>query len=77
MKKLLIRFRTAMLVFLTHRLALPLISRMRSSPNFDHDMEDLSLLPDGSLGKDLFLVLEKRDLLLRTVLQDLEILLLQ
>ena len=62
MKKLLIRFRTAMLVFLTHRMALPLIRRMRSSPNFDHDIEDLSLLPDGSLGRDLYLFLEKRDL---------------
>ncbi|HYC41252.1 MAG TPA: hypothetical protein VEB63_12280 [Chitinophagaceae bacterium] len=62
MKSWIIRLRTVVLVFLTHRLALPLLRRVRSSPLFTHSVEELRCLPEGSLGNDLYRFLVSRQL---------------
>ena len=62
MKKILRQIRTAILVFLTHRIALPLLKIIRKPNAFTHSREQLKYLPEGSLGNDLLLFLEKRDL---------------
>lgn len=62
MKKLLISSRSAILVLLTHKIALPLLKIVRRPNVFTYSKEQLMLLPEGSLGKDLFLFLEKREL---------------
>ncbi|MBI5857760.1 MAG: hypothetical protein HZB42_08915 [Sphingobacteriales bacterium] len=62
MKKLFVRTRTAVLVFLTHKIALPLLKRIRKPNHFIYSMEQLKKLPTGSLGNDLYLFLEKRKL---------------
>jgi hypothetical protein len=62
MEKLLISIRSAILVLLTHKIALPLLKIVRQPAIFTYTKEQLRLLPQGSLGNDLFLFLEKRDL---------------
>ena len=62
MENLLIKIRTAILVFLTHRVALPLLKIIRNPNAFTYNKEQLQYLPKGSLGNDLFLFLERRKL---------------
>lgn len=62
MKKLLISIRSAILVLLTHKIALPLLKIVRRPNVFIYTKEQLGMLPQGSLGNDLFLFLEKRKL---------------
>lgn len=62
MKKVLIYIRSAILVFLTHQIALPLLKIIRRPNTFRYSKEQLAFFPEGSLGKDLYLFLEKRDL---------------
>jgi hypothetical protein len=62
MEKLLISIRSAILVLLTHKIALPLLKIVRQPAIFTYTKEQLRLLPQGSLGNDLFHFLEKRDL---------------
>jgi ubiquinone biosynthesis protein Coq4 len=56
------RLRTTVLVFLTHKLALPLLRYVRKPIGFSYGKEDLQKLPAGTLGNDLFLFLDKRKL---------------
>lgn len=51
-----------MLVFLTHRLALPLLQLIRKPEYFPFDKKALSLLPDHSVGQALLHFLESRQL---------------
>ena len=62
MGKVLIKIRSAILVFLTHKIALPLLKLLRRPNVFIGSKEQLRLFPEGSLGKDLYLFLEKRNL---------------
>ena len=62
MKKKRITVRTAILVFLTHKLALPLLKKMRRPHSFTWSREQLKQLPAGSLGNDLYWFLENRNL---------------
>lgn len=62
MKRFLIKSRSAILVLLTHKIALPLLKIIRRPNVFTNTKEELMLLPEGSLGKDLYLFLEKRNL---------------
>lgn len=62
MKKFLIKQRSAILVFLTHNIALPVLRHVRTPPQFSYSELELYMLPDGTLGKDLFNFLEKRNL---------------
>lgn len=65
MKKILINIRSSILVFLTHKIALPLLKILRKPTNFNYSKEDLMSFPDGSLGKELYLFLDNRNLALK------------
>lgn len=56
------KWRTAVLVFLTHRVALPLLKRVRKPNRFTCDKEQLARLPEGTLGNDLYRFLDQRGL---------------
>jgi ubiquinone biosynthesis protein Coq4 len=62
MKKLLLRTRSAMLVFLTHKMALPMLRFVRRPSVFAYSTEELGQFPLGTLGNDLYLFLQKRNL---------------
>ncbi len=62
MKKILIQLRTFVLVFLTHKIALPLLKIIRRPGVFTYNREQLMQFPAGSLGNDLHLFLQKRNL---------------
>jgi ubiquinone biosynthesis protein Coq4 len=62
MKKIPVKIRTAILVFLTHQIALPVLKIIRKPNRFTYNMDQLKYLPRESLGYDLFLFLEKRNL---------------
>lgn len=56
------RARTTLLVLLTHQVALPLLKKIRKPIAFNYNLEQLGALPGGTLGKDLFDFLGKRNL---------------
>ena len=60
MKKILISIRSDILVLLTHKIALPLLKVIRRPNVFTYTMGQLMLLPQGSLGNDLFQFLENK-----------------
>jgi len=62
MKKILLKMRSAILVFLTHKIALPMLKIFRRPNLFPHSKEELAKFPNGTLGHDLFLFLEERKL---------------
>lgn len=62
MRKVLLRYRTAVLVFLTHQIALPVLRWVRKPSGMPYTLEELGGLPDGTLGHDLFHFLSKRNL---------------
>lgn len=62
MNRFLIKVRSAILVYLTHRIALPLLKLIRRPNPFQLTMEDLRFYPAGSLGNDLFHFLDRRQL---------------
>lgn len=62
MKNYLLIARSAVLVFLTHKIALPLLKILRRPNPFTFSKAELMHLPAGTLGNDLFLFLEKRNL---------------
>jgi len=51
--KITVRFRSALLVYLTHSLALPFLKLIRKPEVFPYSILQLNLFPDGTLGKDL------------------------
>lgn len=62
MKKIFTGIRTTVLVFLTHKIALPLLKHARKPNHFTWSELELFQLPEGTLGHDLYLFLEKRNL---------------
>ena len=62
MKNRLIKLREYILVFLTHKIALPMLKIVRRPNAFPYTESELRSLPAGTLGNDLFYFLEKRDL---------------
>jgi len=62
MVKFLKQTRSAMLVFLTHKIALPVLKHTREHNHFNWSELELFQLPAGTLGNDLYLFLEKRNL---------------
>jgi ubiquinone biosynthesis protein Coq4 len=62
MRKFFIRVRSAILVFLTHQIALPMLKIVRRPNAFSYSKDELSQFPDGTLGKDLYIFLENRKL---------------
>ena len=61
MKKIL-NARTFILVFLTHKVALPLLKLVRRPNVFKYNADQLKQFTTGSLGNDLYLFLENRNL---------------
>jgi ubiquinone biosynthesis protein Coq4 len=55
------QLRSALLEFLTHKLALPLITRFRNNAPFRYSIEELLSFPEGTLGKDLALYLRQKN----------------
>lgn len=62
MKEKILRVRESMLVFLTHKIALPMLKLVRRPNVFTYNAEDLDALPPGTLGNDLFVFLTQRNL---------------
>ena len=62
MKSIIIKLRSAILVMLTHKVALPLLKRIRKPLPFRFTEKELAELPAGSLGNDLYVFLKKRNL---------------
>lgn len=62
MKNILLKIRTAVLVFLTHSIALPLLKYFRRPVISDCTIDTLQALPAGTLGNDLNCFLQKRKL---------------
>ena len=59
---ILIRWRSGLLVFLTHNMALPVLRFIRRPKLFPYSAAELHQLPKGTLGKDLIDFLEARQL---------------
>lgn len=60
--KIIVKIRSAILVCLTHNMALPLLRLIRRSTRFPYTETELLQMPDGSLGNDLMLFLKQRKL---------------
>jgi len=54
--------RESILVILTHKIALPMLKLVRRPNEFTYSEDELQFLPAGTLGKDLFLFLNQRNL---------------
>ena len=57
-----VNMRSKLLVYLTHKLALPVIRLIRRPQLFPYTKEQLQKFPSGTLGKDLIEMLEKKKL---------------
>ena len=49
-----IRLRSDLLVWLTHKMALPLLKLVRKPERFPYSEEQLNAFPEGTLGKELY-----------------------
>src|SRR4030095_15293109 len=62
MKRRLIKGREAILVFLTHKVALPMLKLVRRPNDFTYSENELHSFPSGTLGNDLIIFLKRRNL---------------
>ena len=62
MKRRLIKFRETILVFLTHKIALPMLKLVRRPNEFTYSADELKAFPSGTLGNDLVIFLKQRNL---------------
>jgi ubiquinone biosynthesis protein Coq4 len=62
MYQLIIKARAALLVFLTHTMALPLLQLLRNEQKFKYTLAELLALPEGSLGYQLAKFLRDKNL---------------
>jgi len=58
----LIKIRETILVFLTHKIALPMLKLVRRPNAFTYSENELQSMPSGTLGNDLFVFLKQRNL---------------
>ncbi|MGF2413674.1 hypothetical protein [Ferruginibacter sp.] len=61
-RTILIRWRSKLLVYLTHNMALPVLRLVRKPKIFPYSTHELKHFPQGSLGNDLVKFLEERNL---------------
>ncbi|RYF85376.1 MAG: hypothetical protein EOO03_13370 [Chitinophagaceae bacterium] len=75
----LVKLRSAVLVYLTHQMALPILKMVRKPELFPYSMEELMNFPPGSMGKDLatFIAQKKLKLLPYYARHDIKHILLQ
>lgn len=57
-----IKLRSAVLVFLTHNMALPILQLIRKEEKFPYNMQQLMAMPAGSLGYNLAIFLHQKQL---------------
>ena len=62
MERKLIKIREYVLVFLTHKVALPMLKLVRRPHDFAYCENEIRSLPPGSLGNDLYIFLKSRNL---------------
>jgi len=62
MYQLIIKWRSALLVFLTHHMALPLLQLLRREEKFPYSMQQLLAMPATSLGYHLATFLHQKQL---------------
>jgi len=62
MKRRLIKLRETIFVFLTHKVALPILKLVRKPNEFIYREDELQSLPSGTLGNDLLVFLKQRNL---------------
>lgn len=62
MYKLVIKIRSAVLVYLTHRMALPVLKMIRKPELFPYSKQQLQQFENGTLGKDLVNFIEEKEL---------------
>jgi ubiquinone biosynthesis protein Coq4 len=62
MKGRLLKFRETILVFLTHKIALPMLKLVRRPNEFTYSEDELKSFPAGTLGNDLVIFLNQRNL---------------
>lgn len=62
MYKFIIKSRSALLIYLTHRMALPVLRIIRKPEIFPYSREELKKFPDRTLGKELVDFLDKKQL---------------
>ena len=62
MYTLIVKLRSAILVFLTHNMALPLLQLLRNEKKFRYTLHQLNTMPENSLGFILGEFLQKRNL---------------
>lgn len=55
------KLRSKLLELLTHKIALPMITKFRNNPAFNYSMNELLDFPEGTLGKDLAVYLQKKN----------------
>jgi len=58
----LVRLRSALLVYLTHNMALPILKLVRRPQPFPFSKAELHALPEQTIGKQLVIFLEQRNL---------------
>jgi ubiquinone biosynthesis protein Coq4 len=64
MYKGIVKFRSAVLVFLTHNMALPMLQLLRNEERFQYTLQQLTAMPQDSLGFSLGQFLQHRNLAL-------------
>ena len=62
MQNSILKLRSDLLVWLTHKMALPLLKLIRKPERFPYSVENLQEFPDGTLGKDLVNFLQAKEL---------------
>lgn len=62
MYKLVIKIRSAVLVYLTHRMALPVLKMIRKPELFPYSKQQLQQFENGTLGKDLVNFIDEKGL---------------
>lgn len=62
MYQFIVKVRSSLLVFLTHNMALPILKMARSPQKFPYTKQDLHQLQQGTLGKELVEMLDRKQL---------------
>jgi ubiquinone biosynthesis protein Coq4 len=64
MYKYFVQIRSSVLVFLTHKMALPLLKLLRNEEKFPYTLAELQSFAKGTLGNDLYNFLDNKELAL-------------
>lgn len=62
MYSLIVKWRSAVLVFLTHKMALPFLKLIRKPEIFPYDKKQLYMMEEGTLGRELVEFIDQKEL---------------